>query len=165
MPVYLFTFHAYRSWMPDRRRGYVRRKKGVLPPDEEMAEEYRERATDKATVLTAEIQRALLEELQKACGFQRLRLHGGSTEPSHIHAVRSWNDDRTTMRVRSDIKRSLSMRLTQLSAEDHHLYLSGGASQKRVRDREHLDHLLKTYLPKHRGVAWYEKSGWREQFQ
>jgi hypothetical protein len=165
MPVYLFTFHAYRSWMPDRGRGYVRRDEGILPPDPEMADKYRERATDEPTILTHEIQRALVEELQVACGFQRLRCHGGTTEPSHIHALTSWNDDRASLAIRSGIKRSLSMWLTKLSTEDQQLFLSGGASQKRVKDRGYFDYLLTEYLPKHRGVAWYENRGWVGQFQ
>jgi hypothetical protein len=41
MPCYLFTYHAYLSWMPDRPQGYVRRKKGIFPPDEEKAEAYK----------------------------------------------------------------------------------------------------------------------------
>ena len=162
MPVYLFTFHAYRSWMPDRGRGYVRRDEGILPRDEEMVAEYRERATNDPTTLTREIQRALLQELQTACHFQQLRLHGGSTEPSHIHAVTIWRDERTTLAVRAGIKKSLSILLTRLSMPDHQLFLSGGASQKRVRDNAHLTHLLEVYLPKHRGVAWFEDRGWIE---
>jgi hypothetical protein len=165
MPVYLFTFHAYRSWMPDRGRGYVRREEGILPPDEEMAEKYRQRATNDPTTLTREIQRALLEEMQTASQFQRLRFHAGSTEPSHIHSVTSWRDARTTLAVRSGVKKSLSIRLAKLSTPDHQLFLSGGASQKRVRDNAHLTHLLKVYLPTHRGVAWYEDRGWIDQFK
>ena len=37
MPCYLFTFHAYGTWMPDREEGFVRREQGILPPDEELA--------------------------------------------------------------------------------------------------------------------------------
>jgi predicted phage gp36 major capsid-like protein len=161
MPVYLFTFHAYRSWMPDRGRGYVRRDEGVLPRDEEMAEKYRERSTNDPTTLTREIQKALVQEWQTACQFQRLRFHGGSTEPSHVHGITSWRDEeRTTLAVRAGIKKSLSIRLTKLSAPDRQLFLSGGASQKRVKDNAHLTHLLEVYLPKHRGVAWFEDRGW-----
>ena len=42
MPCYLITYHAYGSWMPDQRRGYVKRHQGILSPDKEMAERYRE---------------------------------------------------------------------------------------------------------------------------
>jgi hypothetical protein len=42
MPCYLFTYHAFGSWMPDRRQGYVRRGKGIQPADPKMAERYRQ---------------------------------------------------------------------------------------------------------------------------
>ena len=44
MPVYLFTFHAYRSWMPDRPQGYVRHEAGLLPPDPQAARRYARQA-------------------------------------------------------------------------------------------------------------------------
>jgi hypothetical protein len=36
--VYLFTYHAYRSWNADHRRGYTNKDEGVLPPDVQMAD-------------------------------------------------------------------------------------------------------------------------------
>ena len=42
MPCYLFTFHAFGTWMPDREEGFVRREQGILPPDEELAEHIEE---------------------------------------------------------------------------------------------------------------------------
>ena len=48
MPCYLFTYHGYGTWLPDRSRGYVRRKEGILPTDEApMAECYRKRTNVK----------------------------------------------------------------------------------------------------------------------
>ncbi|MEM1305417.1 MAG: hypothetical protein AAGG46_11005, partial [Planctomycetota bacterium] len=29
MPVYLFTYHTYGSWLPDRPQGYVQRDQGI----------------------------------------------------------------------------------------------------------------------------------------
>jgi len=163
MPVYFFTFHAYRSWMPDRGRGYVRRHKGILPPDKAMADAYRGSAVDDVTILTAPIQRTLLEEAQIAAGYQNFTLHGGSTEPSHLHLIVSWRDQRSTLHVRNGVKQSLSRRLTRLSDENH-VRFSDNASQKRVRDQEHLTYLLTTYLPKHRGFAWYsDHRAWIDQ--
>jgi hypothetical protein len=45
--VYHFTYHAYRSWMPDNPKGYVRRGEGILPPDAEMARLYAKAARAK----------------------------------------------------------------------------------------------------------------------
>jgi hypothetical protein len=33
MPVYLFTYHAYRSWMPDRPEGFVQEGRGIEAPN------------------------------------------------------------------------------------------------------------------------------------
>jgi len=35
-------------------------------------------------------------------------------------------------------------------------WFSGGASRKRVRDRDHFDYLMTDYLPSHRGAFWRE---------
>jgi REP element-mobilizing transposase RayT len=164
MPVYLFTFHAYRSWMPDRRRGYVRRDEGVLPADAEMAEFYAEQAKDEPTILNAPLQRCLIEEMIVACQHRLLHLHAGTSEPSHVHALVSWREEKGWLAVRSGLKSSLSRRLTKESTEQHPLRLSEGASRKHVNDRDHFDYLMKTYLPRHRGVAWYEdERQWKEQ--
>ena len=44
MPVYLFTYHAYQSWMPDRARGFVQKGRGIQPPNEALAAAYRQAA-------------------------------------------------------------------------------------------------------------------------
>ncbi|QDT75400.1 hypothetical protein I41_46100 [Lacipirellula limnantheis] len=33
MPCCLFTYHAYGSWTPDRKQGYVKRHQGILQQD------------------------------------------------------------------------------------------------------------------------------------
>lgn len=39
MPVYLFTFHAYRSWREDNPNGYVQRgRAGIQPPNKALAD-------------------------------------------------------------------------------------------------------------------------------
>jgi hypothetical protein len=37
MPCYLFTWHAYATWLPDRKQGYVEKGRGILPPDKAAA--------------------------------------------------------------------------------------------------------------------------------
>jgi REP element-mobilizing transposase RayT len=161
MPVYLFTFHAYRSWMPDHKRGYTQRGKGYLPPDEEMAQNYERRAKHDATIFDEELSRALLQELIDSCKKISCRFHGGSTEPTHIHGLVSWKHDRSWMSVRTSLKTSLTKRLKQISKD---IALSRGASRKQVETRRHFDHLMKTYLPEHHGLAWYEdERGWVRQ--
>ena len=71
MAVYLLSIHAYRSWMPDRRRGYVRKKKGVLPPDPEVARRYAQNAKEPEMEFTPEIQQAIVEIVREMCLHKR----------------------------------------------------------------------------------------------
>lgn len=180
MPVYLFTFHAYRSWMPDHPRGYTRRGEGYLEPDDEAAWQYADNATGEAVLFDAALQRAMIEEAQTACRYQQLRLHGGSTEPTHVHLLVSWTHGKSWMSVRTALKTSLSLRLKREAEQrdrescDHDWCeddgqnekgrweprLSRGGSRKHVKDREHFDHLMRKYLPDHGGVKWFEDRGW-----
>lgn len=157
MPVYLFTYHAYRSWMPDHKRGYTKRSEGYQRPDEEVAREYEKCAKDEPTLFDRKIQKILIEELQKTCKHISCRLLAGTSEPSHVHGLASWKHQRRWMSIRSSIKTSLTKRLKQL---DKSLRLSRGASRKHVITCKHFDHLMKTYLPKHAGVGWFEDRGW-----
>ena len=157
MPVYLFSFHAYRSWMPDHPRGYTRRGKGYQPSDPEMARNYERAAKGGRSWFDAAVQRGLLARFHEACGCIDVRFHGGATEAGHFHGLVSWRHRRTWMSVRTSIKSSLTRYL-----HDQHpgVELSRGASRKRVTDRKHFDHLLRTYLPDHPGWGWYEDRGW-----
>jgi hypothetical protein len=92
VPVYLFSYHAYRSWMPDNPRGYTKRGMGYQPSDEDIAEQYRINAKSDGILFDETLQRALLEEGLTACEFQGLRLHGAATEPSHAHYLVSLED-------------------------------------------------------------------------
>ena len=87
---------------------------------------------------------------------QGLRLHAGTSEPSHLHSLVSWREEKGWLAARNGLKGSLSRRLTKESEGGNHFRLSEGASRKHVKDRKHFDYLMGTYLPKHRGVAWYE---------
>ena len=62
MPCYLFTFHAYGTWMPDREEGFVRRDEGILPPDEDLARRYRDRQKGDEVLFDASLQRLLINE-------------------------------------------------------------------------------------------------------
>ena len=165
MPTYLFSYHGYRTWMPDHRRGYTKRGEGYLPPDPEMARKYEERAKHESTIFTLEIQRALIQEVMIASKHQNFRLHAGAGEPTHTHHLVSWNDSRTWMQVRSNLKSSLSRRLSSMTDVlfdgQTVLKLSRGASRKRVKDRKHFEYLIRTYLPRHDGAFWSRRTGWR----
>ena len=155
MPCYLFTFHAYGTWMPDREEGFVRRKEGILPPDEELAREYRGKAGENIVSFNARIQLLLIEETRVACEKQRYRGHCIATDPTHVHALISWPDERPWLKIRSGLKTSLTLRLNREVQRRQHWFVDS-ASRKQVKDEEHFDHLVTNYLPSHRGWKWRE---------
>jgi hypothetical protein len=87
MPVYHFTLHAYRSWRPDNKRGYVRRGGKLLPPDPKQAQNYDDRAKDEPAVFTTEVQRILIHTAADFCSRRKLSFHAAGSDPSHIHYV------------------------------------------------------------------------------
>jgi hypothetical protein len=113
MPCYLFTYHAHGSWMPDHRRGYVRRHQGILPPDKKMAARYRAKMTQDSTSFDSVIQRHLIEESLVAGAHQRFRCHFLATESTHLHALVSWTIEHEWQIVRAKLRESLTRRLNR----------------------------------------------------
>ncbi|MEM7575960.1 MAG: transposase [Planctomycetota bacterium] len=153
MPVHLFTFHAHGSWMPDRPEGFVQRKRGVLPTDSDMALAYRSRQTKPDATFTLETREAMITVLRDSAVPQNFELHAIATDPSHIHALIAWHDDRTAVRMRQKLKESLTRSLNQRF--DRRTWFGRGGHDRRVRDRTHFDHLRNTYLPGHAGPNWF----------
>jgi hypothetical protein len=159
MPVYLFTFHAYRSWMPDHPRGYTVRAAGQQAPDPFMARLYVDRARHAEARFPCELARKLIDELLASALRTRLRLQACATADTHLHVLVSWADDRCWMAVRRSLKISLSRRFRSEGIPGG---LSRGGSRKRVRDWGHFGHLMTRYLPDHPGIGWYEDRGWTD---
>ena len=153
MAVYLFAFHAYRSWMPDRRQGYVRRGEGVRPTDPEMAARYEGDARHEAVVFTPEVQALLVAAAQSLCALKDWRLHQVMTDRTHVHTLLSWRG----VVPWSSVRRALKYRYTSDlngALDGSRVWFSESGSRKRVRDRRHYDFLMDAYLPKHDGVYW-----------
>ncbi|MGD9636540.1 MAG: hypothetical protein AB7G28_02985 [Pirellulales bacterium] len=157
MPCYLFTYHAYRSWLPDRPQGYVRRGEGILPTDHKRAKQYAKAALEELVEFHAEAQRVAIDTLREAVTHIGCRVHFVSTDGAHIHALVSWRGPRTWLQNRNSIKRSLTIQLKRRCGR--RTWLSEGASRKRVRDPGHFDYLVGTYLPRHVGWKWGEEKG------
>jgi len=100
MPVYLFTLHAYGSWMPDRTQGYVHRTKGLQTADQALAQHYRGRQSQPATRFQEQHQQHALAILQSACPHLDATLHGYAGDPSHLHLLVSWDHDRDWPAIR-----------------------------------------------------------------
>jgi len=111
MPCYHFTFHGYGTWMPDEDDGYVKRGKGHLPQDVVVAAEYRREMTGDEAQFEESQQKTMIDEVHVTAAKTNLRVHYVATEPTHIHALLSWKDDRTWLKVRTSLKSSLSRRL------------------------------------------------------
>ena len=157
MPCYLITLHAYGSWLPDRPRGYVKRKQGILPRDDHMRHLYRLNANDTQVVFDRPIQQILIDAGFEACQHQDHRPHMIATDPTHFHLLVSWHDDRDSVVVRKGLKCSLTRKLN--AAMRRRPWLADGGSRKRVRDQSHFDYLVSEYLPHHRGLKWREGEG------
>ncbi len=70
MPCYLFTYHAYGSWLPDHTRGYAHRGQGVLAPDKHMAGLYRANLKQNTVHFNSPVQRSIIEATLDACACQ-----------------------------------------------------------------------------------------------
>ena len=157
MPVHHFTVHAYRSWRPDHPRGYVQRGKGMLPPDEQMAQNYDDRARfPRVWFSDRDIQEILVLGCIDVCRRRGWRLHGVGTDPTHLHWVVSWPGFIPWQDVRQKTKNILSLLLGRLTGLKGRPWFVRDGSRKRVADADHLNYLLDRYLPDHRGVFWRE---------
>jgi hypothetical protein len=154
MAAYLFTYHAYRSWNADKPRGYVRKGRGILAPDAAMAHQYNWSAKEPPVLYSAEYQQVMLWILADACQRRDWRLHRVAGEPSHVHTLVSWRDFLPWQKVRDKLKNLMSFELGRQFSAPGRRWFSGGASRKRVRDRQHFDYLMTKYLPRHSGLVW-----------
>lgn len=158
MPCYLFTFHTYGSWLPDRSRGFVRRHQGILPQDKELAASYRSLMKQDSVSMADEVQLTVIETLLEAGPHVECRVHAVATDDQHIHLLVSWhNRQREWKQTRASFKKSLTLRLKESRCDQK--WLSRDASRKRVENRSHFDHLANSYLPNHRGWKWDERVG------
>lgn len=158
LPCYLFTYHAYGSWMPDRNRGYVKRKNGVLPADHDMARRYRDNATFTPVKLEHAHQRVLIDTSLVAADATDCTLQQAATDDSHLHVLWTWNDERTWQSRRRSLKTALTLQMKATFGPRP--WLTENASRKRVKDRAHYDYLISQYLPGHRGWKWCPRGGW-----
>ncbi len=157
MPCYLVTYHAYGSWMPDHLRGFVKRRQGILAPDKEMAEQYRDNLKQAVVRFTGGIQREIISGALEACGHQDLRCHYIATESTHVHVLVSWKCNHTWKLIRKQIRSNITRRLNAIFRRQE--WFSKSPSRKRVKDRKHFNYLVTKYLPDHSGWKWSEDGG------
>jgi hypothetical protein len=155
--VYLFTFHAYRSWLPARPQGYVRRGKGIQAPDKKMAELYERDAKHPAMRFDARMRETLIISTRAICQSKGWRLHQVRATTTHVHALVSWRHFAEWKSVSNTLKRCLGAELSK-SLDRRGPWFSRSSSRKRVCDERHFEYLMDDYLPKHGGAFWSERS-------
>jgi len=153
MPVYLFTYHTYRSWMPDRPKGYVRRDQGILPPSAAMARRYVQRARHSAIRFDVPQRWHLIDTAGGVCMDKQWEICEATATPSHTHVLVGWRGAETWNYISDRLKRRLGSALSKLVNRPGP-WFSRGRSRKRVRDRAHFEHLMKVYLPRHGPIRW-----------
>ena len=153
MAVYLFTIHAYGSWLPDRGRGYVRRGEGVLPTDEQMAGWYRRDMSDDVVQFDRAAQRVIVDAVCRHCDALDYELYAVVTDQTHVHVLVGCKTYKAWGAVQRGLKSAISRGLNaELQPQQ---CLSRGANCKRIVDKSHFDHLMTHYLPSHRGVSYF----------
>jgi REP element-mobilizing transposase RayT len=157
MPVYLFTFHAYRSWMPDRPQGYVRPGGGILPRNPKIARCYAQRAKHDEVQFDTAQRWCLVDAVGAVCTEQGWEIYEATATASHVHLLVGWRTEEPWKNVLNRLKRRLGSALSKLVNRPGP-WFSRGSSRKRVRDRKHFDYLLNVYLPKHGSICWSKRS-------
>ena len=162
MPVFMITLHAYRSWSEDNFAGYYQRgERGLHAPDADLAHR-RSRLADQPPQRFSQHQKQLIVEQSLDIITRRsLRLHAASCTPTHAHLIASWfgKEDffagitEPMPQAKHLAKKIKNILATLLSKQDNTTgkrWFSRGSDCTPIDDREHLNHLLEIYLPKHR---------------
>ena len=89
-------------------------------------------------------------------------LYAATVDPTHVHALVGWDDERGYTKVRGRVKNLLSLHLSRLAGITGRTWFVKESSRKRVKDEAHFEYLLNTYLPKHLGWQWYQRRGYVE---
>jgi hypothetical protein len=155
MPVYHFTFHAYRSWNPDHPRGYTKKGIGYLPPDPEMTKRYNRNAKQPPVLFDCELQKEILSLTYVTCEEEGWRLEAAGFDPTHAHLMVSWVRFIPWEEVDRRLKNLLALKLNRR----HHSpgkrwFVRRHGAPRRVRDKQHFTYLAEIYFPDHRGAFW-----------
>ncbi|MFA7237781.1 MAG: hypothetical protein WC058_13035 [Phycisphaeraceae bacterium] len=127
MAVFLYTIHAYRSWMPDHKRGFVLRGKGIQKPDAKRASWYHTLAKHDRMVFSDARCGQIIDAVKEVCANKQWRLHGVVVVWTHLHLIVSWAAYADARRARAVIKKAITTWLRDATGE-HRKWLSGGGS-------------------------------------
>lgn len=155
MPVYHFTFHAYRSWRPDHPRGYTKKGVGYLPPDKQAAERYDQNAKQDAVLFDKKTQMQILSLSIQICEEEGWKLEAAAFDPTHVHEIVSWRKFFPWQEVDRRLKNLLVLKLNRKhNTPGKRWFARRHGAPRRVRNIDHFNHLVDVYFPDHRGVFW-----------
>jgi hypothetical protein len=147
----------------DNPKGWVQRgKPGVQAPNPRLAKHRAAIAANPPVRFDAAQRLLLVERARIICDNLKVRIHGVSATPTHVHVLASWRDARALRAISSPLKQKLGRDLSKRKGSPGHRWFSRGCDEECVTDREHFDYLLAEYLTKHlreNGVIWREVEG------
>ncbi len=156
MPVYLFTIHGYRTWMPDHPDGYTRKNEGVFAPDDAMNESYARRSAFDEIRFDVMRQKTVVDACIEFCQTISARLYYGVCVDTHVHPLVGWTDDREWGRIHDRLKSVIALKLARSEGVKDRRWLASGRSGERVETSEHFGHLMTVYLPDHVGYTYFD---------
>lgn len=148
----MLTFHAYGSWMPDRDQGSFHYRRGKQATSLALAARYRERQRESVAVFTTPVQKEIIRTLLNGANLLELEAYEISTDRTHAHLLAGWRRPLQSQRLRSSLKRAMTLSLDR--SFGRRAWFSRGGDTSRVSGRPHFDYLVDEYLPAHLGLKW-----------
>lgn len=169
MPVYLLTFHAYRSWREDRPEGYILKDNGPQVANPQLAEARDESAAHAPIRFSIDQQQLIHAVVVSIAAEREIRLHAVSTTSTHVHCLCSFVEPfcdcgsvnycakecraRTRAKAFLDrLKQKTGQRLAKAARTVGRPYLSAGCDITRIATPAHFDFLVTEYLPDHQNT-------------
>jgi len=155
MPLFHFTFHAYRSWNADHPRGYVHRgEKGILPPDQILARARDHLANFPAVRFDDQDVQFFVTESHDVVQRRGWTLYAVTAVDTHLHLVVGWREQINEQDVQTKLKQGFGFVLAKRHGTKGRPYFSRGGVPERVKDMKHLRYLLDEYFPQHHSAIW-----------
>jgi len=156
MPVHLFTFHGYRTWMPDHPDGYSRKGEGTFAPDDEMNANYDARSKFPEITFDEARQRIVVDACSEVCRNLGIALYYAVCVNTHCHVLVGWRGDRVWTILHDRMKRVVAMKLAKAEGVSGRRWLVLRRSGEAVIEPKHFAHLMTEYLPGHFGYTSFD---------
>lgn len=157
----MITIHAYRSWREDSPEGYHQRgQHGTKAPDSDRAKQRARLAKASPASFDTTHHELIIDLIEDILDRRTIRLHAISITATHLHMIASWfggeplfrgveHDFKQAQHLAHKTKNILSTLLSKQAEQPGTRWFSRGAGCTAVTDRDHLNHLIQIYLPKH----------------